>query len=130
METLAEYINRYGHLITGITIDRGSGSEYFTVLNITNDKEIELGNGDIIDTTFLNSCDYIKFHLLNEITVKEEPLFNITFKGSEIREIKSLLNKCLIRLAETRNNDSKLSNAEVVSLEVNLQELINKLNGE
>lgn len=133
-EEIQNYLNKYGGLFIGITIDRGCGTEYFTIVDTgVNDEGntyliLENTEDEIVDAEFLDSCDFIRFHLTDAVLFKEEPIYNITFKASEIRKFTSFLNKCLIRLAETRNNESRFEHAVVVSLEETLQELINKLN--
>ena len=126
-EEIQDYLNKYGGLFIGITIDRGCGAEYFTIVDTGVSDEgntyliLENTEDEEVNADFLDSCDFVRFHLTDAIVVKEEPLYNITFKASEIREFTDTLNTVAKILGYINRSD-------VEYLQDNIQNLINKLN--
>ena len=115
---IQDCLNKYGGLFTGITIDRGCGTEYFAITDTDVDDKgntcLILEDTETIGAEFLDTCDYIKFHFTDELVVRDEPIYNIPFKEREIKEFISLL-KGLTKVTDN-------------TLKASLQKLIDKLN--
>ena len=114
-EVIQNYIDKYAEQITGITIDRGfgEGEEYFNITNFTvddNEQTVLICEDctDLIDAKFLETCDYVKFHLSDEVVVKEDVQYVFSFKQSEIDKIIRLLLNVYDRLTETKNFKSNI----------------------
>ncbi|MBO7732207.1 MAG: hypothetical protein J6S67_06635 [Methanobrevibacter sp.] len=114
-EVIQNYIDKYAEQITGITIDRGfgEGEEYFNITNFTvddNEQTVLICEDctDLIDAKFLETCDYVKFHLSDEVVVKEDVKYVFSFKQSEIDKIIRLLLNVYDRLTETKNFKSNI----------------------
>ena len=110
--TIQDELNKYGNLITGVTIDRGDGDEYFDVIgaerNALNNVWLRLENEDYIDAQWLESCDKVKFHLKNEVIIKEDVKYIITLKESELKGIVNTLMDTYDRLIETLSKSDSI----------------------
>lgn len=66
-------MKKYKDIITGITIDRGCGKEFFTIIDTKEEDNTiyyYIGNNDWIGKDFLNSCSYVNFHIQREYDVE------------------------------------------------------------
>ena len=110
--TIQDELNKYGELITGVTIDRGDGDEYFDVIdarrNTLNHVWLRLENEDYIDAQWLESCDIVKFHLKSEVIIKEDVKYIITLKESELKGIVNTLMDTYDRLIETLSKSDSI----------------------
>ena len=120
-ENMQSYIDKYADQITGITIDRGfgEGEEYFPIDNYTIDDNghtilVMNDSMDYIDAKFLETCDYVQFHVSDNIVVKEDVKYILSFKQSEIESIVRLLCDIHDRLTETKYADSNIFTETVV----------------
>ena len=131
---IQDELNKYGELITGITVDRGDGSEYFEILdvkrNAVNNVELLLGNEDYIDAQWLGTCDTVRFHLKGSVTIKEDVKYILDFKESELLNIIYTLLDVYDRLEETKATSDKsiVANANMLSEKVwNLKKRFNSV---
>ena len=136
--TMQDELNKYGELITGITIDRGDGSEYFEILganrNAVNNVWLRLDNEDYIDAQWLETCDTVMFHLKGSVTIKEDKKYILSLRESEVRDIVKTLEDTYDRLVETNNSqaDSIVANCNEIpdkiwSIRRKLIDIVNEL---
>ena len=120
VDEIQNELNKYGKLITGITIDRGDGDEYFEIINVkynaVNNVWLELEGEDYIDAQWLEGCYDIRFHLKGEVGVKSDPKYVFEMRESDIRNIVKTLMATYDRLIETSDTNSKSIIADVEDL--------------
>ena len=118
VEQIQDQIDEYAEQITGITIDRGfgEGEEYFKITNYTidnNEQTVLVGDDweDLIDAKFLSTCSYVKFHLADEVVIKEDEdcIYTLQFTKKELSEIVRDLINVHDRLVEIKGQPSILS---------------------
>lgn len=75
-------------IVTGITIDRGCGDEFFPIID-TKEEDTKIyyyiGNNDWVDKDFLNSCSYVDFHVKREYDVEIKN--DVTLTNTEIQDV-------------------------------------------
>ena len=107
-------MNKYKDIITGITIDRGCGDEFFPVIKVKEEDDktyyYYIGNNDWIDKDFLNSCSYVKFHIKDNVEVKNE--FTYTFTQKEVHNMLNILLDVYDRLLEVKNVPSIIEDCD------------------
>ena len=134
IEVIQNYIDKYADQITGITIDRGfgEGEEYFKITDYTiyDNNEIVLiceDGADLIDAKFLDTCDYVQFHVSDKIVVKEDEnrTYTLEFTKEELTNIIRALLQVHDRLIEVKNYPSILTDVSVLPNKItNIYELL------
>ena len=134
IEVMQNYIDKYADQITGITIDRGfgEGNEYFKITDYTiyDNSEIVLiceDGADLIDAKFLETCDYVQFHVSDNIVVKEDEnrTYTLEFTKEELTNIIRTLLQVHDRLIEVKNYPSILTDVSILPNKItNIYELL------
>lgn len=116
--TIAEELKKYKDIITGIIIDRGAGDEYFDVTNIGENSQgeifLSLDDGDLADVKWLETCNIVKLVLKEQITIKEDTLYGITARKSELEQIVHLLMDVYDILCEVPEEPSNTNSTELL----------------
>ena len=109
-----QIMKKYKDIITGVTIDRGCGGEFFPVIK-TKEEDTKIyyyiGNNDWIDKDFLNSCSYVKFHIKGDVVITNNKC-TYTFTTDEIHNIINILLDVYDRLLEVKNVPSIIEDCD------------------
>lgn len=120
-------INEYADRINGITIDRGFGAglESFKITNYTinedNQTVLIISNTvSPITAEFLSTCSYVKFHLADEILIKEDEqsVYKIEVTKKELELIIKTLLLTYDRLIETKDTPSVVKNVGTLATQI------------